>query len=225
MALARRFKMSSRIARRFKLSARSKPIVLLDIDGVLRMPVWSRERFDGEDILTPCPSGMDSDIRSFVIRPAVIARITDWATNGLAEPRWLTSWGAAAKRTFATATRMADIPFADETDGPVPLWTLEPDDWWSKMDFGRAVLQDDPNRAVVWIDDDNGCAFREALTRTSACMRETSLALRLNLPSLSTLACCQRNYPPAPTPRYACPAPSLTPWEDSRPRSRPPSLH
>ena len=124
------------------------PILLLDVDGVLnaaRMDLpegWRRGTFNG-----------------YVLSwdPTVVARLRDLHESGRVELQWLTTW-----------TEMADQLLAEPMGLPRGLRTHSRDDvlptgfsgerrgipgWW-KLGAAQAVALDEPDRRIVWIDDD-----------------------------------------------------------------------
>ncbi|WP_040339805.1 HAD domain-containing protein [Candidatus Blastococcus massiliensis] len=123
------------------------PVLLLDVDGVLNavrpdLPEgWQRGRFNG-----------------YVLSwdPSVIARLREWHETGRVELQWLTTW-----------TSMADRLLAEPMGLPRGLRTHDRDElptgyrgdrrgisgWW-KLAAARAVAEAEPDRRIVWIDDD-----------------------------------------------------------------------
>lgn len=123
------------------------PVLLLDVDGVLNavrrdLPEgWQRGRFNG-----------------YVLSwdPSVLARLRALHEQGRVELQWLTTW-----------TRMADQLLAGPMGLPRGLRTHDRDalpsgfagvrggvaGWW-KLASARALAQAEPDRRIVWIDDD-----------------------------------------------------------------------
>ena len=123
------------------------PILLLDVDGVLNavrsdLPDgWQRGRFNG-----------------YVLSwdPTVVARLRAWHEAGRVELQWLTTW-----------TTMADALLAEPMGLPRGLRTHDREmlptgysgerrgisGWW-KLAAARAVAEAEPDRRIVWIDDD-----------------------------------------------------------------------
>jgi hypothetical protein len=125
-----------------------QPVLLLDVDGVLNavrpdLPEgWRRGTFNG-----------------YVLSwdPTVVARLREWHESGRVELQWLTTW-----------TERADQLLAEPMGLPRGLRTHGRDDvlptgysgerrgisgWW-KLDAARAVAEAEPDRRIVWIDDD-----------------------------------------------------------------------
>ena len=124
------------------------PVLLLDVDGVLNAvhPVlpegWRRGTYNG-----------------YVLSwdPSVTARLREWHESGRVELQWLTTW-----------TEKADELLAEPMGLPRGLRTHSRDDvlptgfggrlgglfgWW-KLAAARAVAEAEPDRRIVWIDDD-----------------------------------------------------------------------
>ena len=124
------------------------PVLLLDVDGVLNavradLPEgWERGTFNG-----------------YVLSwdPTVVARLRGWHEAGRVELQWLTTW-----------TEMADSLLAEPMGLPRGLRTHGRDDvlptgysgerrgisgWW-KLAAAQAVAEAEPDRRIVWIDDD-----------------------------------------------------------------------
>ena len=124
------------------------PILLLDVDGVLnavRLDLprgWRRGMFNG-----------------YVLSwdPSVVTRLRTLHDSGRVELQWLTTW-----------TEMADSLLAEPMGLPRGLRTHQRDDvlptgfggefrglsgWW-KLAAARAVAEAEPDRRIVWIDDD-----------------------------------------------------------------------
>ncbi len=124
------------------------PVLLLDVDGVLNavcreLPEgWRRGTYNG-----------------YVLSwdPTVTARLREWHESGRVELQWLTTWTQNADRLLAepmglprglrTHSREGVLPtgFGGERRG-IP-------GWW-KLAAARAVAEAEPDRRIVWIDDD-----------------------------------------------------------------------
>ena len=89
--------------------------------------------------------------------PTVTARLREWHESGRVELQWLTTWTERADELLAepmglprglrTHSREGVLPtgFGEERRG-VP-------GWW-KLAAARAVAEAEPDRWIVWIDDD-----------------------------------------------------------------------
>ena len=124
------------------------PILLLDVDGVLNAvrvelrPGWRRATFNG-----------------FVLSwdPTITARLRELHESGRVEIQWLTTWAHHADELLAepmglprglrTHGREDVLPtgFGGERRGI--------SGWW-KLAAIRAVVEAEPGRRIVWIDDD-----------------------------------------------------------------------
>ena len=156
------------------------PLLLLDVDGVLNAlsddlpdtsvwPRWQRG-FAATD-------GMSWPI---VFSPDVVARLVRWHEQGLVELQWLTTWGHSANGELRALLGMPELlvtgtyDHADHAGGAVETRGAShaaaapsaPDPlsgrWW-KYDVVRRVLAEQPERLVVWVDDelhDNDSPFR-----------------------------------------------------------------
>ncbi len=124
------------------------PILLLDVDGVLNaaradLPAgWERGTFNGY-VLT--------------WDPTITARLRKLHESGRVEIQWLTTWTTDADRLLAepmglprglvTHARADTAPtgFAGVFDGR--------SSWW-KLAAARTVAEAEPDRRIVWVDDD-----------------------------------------------------------------------
>ena len=124
------------------------PILLLDVDGVLNaasldLPEdWSRGTFNG-----------------YVLQwdPTITARLRRLHESGRVEIQWLTTWTTDADRLLAepmglprglrTHARADAAPtgFTGRLGGP--------GGWW-KLAVAQEVAAAEPDRRIVWIDDD-----------------------------------------------------------------------
>lgn len=146
----------------------SPPLVLLDVDGVLNA-VQARRR---SDAWGDWRSGQaTAEGRSFPITwsPSVVAAVRSW--QELAEVQWLTTWGHDANRSLRHLLELPELPVAgtyDDVDGPAgdpdatgathaSVAPAAPDRltgrWW-KFDVVRRVVRAQPDRRLVWLDDD-----------------------------------------------------------------------
>ena len=129
-------------------STRGIPILLLDVDGVLNAPRfdlpdgWERGRFNG-----------------FVLSwdPTVTARLRAWHEAGRVEIQWLTTWAGDADRLLAEPMGLPRGLRVHERDGVAPTGYAGPgggaSGWW-KLAAAREVANAEPDRRIVWIDDD-----------------------------------------------------------------------
>ncbi len=141
----------------------SRPLVLLDVDGVLNA-------LGPTDAWAPWRTGRAvADGGTFVIRwaPEVVERVLAWTDR--AEVQWLTTWGHDANTSLRHLLDMPELPVAgtwDDVDGgaqgadaathsDVAPAAADPltGQWW-EFDVVRRLVRADPSRPVVWIDDD-----------------------------------------------------------------------
>lgn len=127
---------------------RDVPILLLDVDGVLNaarrdLPEdWCRGTFNG-----------------FVLswNPTVTARLRALHESGRVAIQWLTTWAENADRLLAEPMGLPRglvvhaRPDAEAT-GSLGSWSGLAG-WW-KLDLARAAAEAEPDRRIVWIDDD-----------------------------------------------------------------------
>jgi hypothetical protein len=124
------------------------PILLLDVDGVLNparrdLPDgWGRGTFNG-----------------FVLTwdPTVTARLRRLHESGRVEIQWLTTWAGHADELLAEPMGLPRGLKTHERDGAAPtgfLGQLGGASAWWKLDLAREVAEAEPDRRIVWIDDD-----------------------------------------------------------------------
>ena len=123
------------------------PVLLLDVDGVLNavradLPEgWQRGRFNG-----------------YVLSwdPTVVARLRALHDSGRVELQWLTTWTEMADRLLAEPL---GLPRGLRTHGRDLLPTGYGGSlgglagWW-KLSAAQTVVEAEPGRRIVWIDDD-----------------------------------------------------------------------
>ena len=124
------------------------PILLLDVDGVLNaarveLPEgWKRGTFNG-----------------FVLSwdPTVTARLREWHESGRVEIQWLTTWTTDADRLLAEPMGLPRGLKVHDREDAAPtgfLGRLGGISGWWKLAAARAVAEAEPDRRIVWIDDD-----------------------------------------------------------------------
>ena len=124
------------------------PLLLLDVDGVLNAALmdlpegWQRGTYNG-----------------FVLSwdPTVTARLREWHESGRVELQWLTTWTENADRLLAGPM---GLPRGLRTHGREDVLPTGfsgrfggAPGWW-KLAAARAVVEAEPGRRIVWIDDD-----------------------------------------------------------------------
>jgi hypothetical protein len=141
----------------------TRPLVLLDVDGVLNALAASEAWTEWRTGRAVAGGG------SYVIRwaPEVVERVLSWGDH--AEVRWLTTWGHDANSSLRHLLEMPELPVAgtwDDPDAGAPVASgpthadvapAAPDPltgrWW-KFDVVRRLVRAEPSRPVVWVDDD-----------------------------------------------------------------------
>jgi hypothetical protein len=118
----------------------TKPLMLLDVDGVLNA-------FDGTRNI---PAGYQKTVcNGYTIkwRPEVAARLRDLHDSEAVEIRWLTTWADEANAWISPAL---DLPILTVA-GQVPF--REKNGWW-KLVVVRDLAVAEPTTPIVWVDDD-----------------------------------------------------------------------
>src|SRR3712207_1392849 len=124
------------------------PILLLDVDGVLNaarldLPEgWSRGTFNG-----------------FVLSwdPTITARLRELHESGRVEIHWLTTWAADADRLLSEPMGLPHGLKIHAREGAAPTGfggELRGRSGWWKLAAARAVAEAEPDRRIIWIDDD-----------------------------------------------------------------------
>ncbi len=145
-----------------------RPLVLLDVDGVLNaVPYFGRsEAWSDWQVGEAAAAGSRFRI---TWSPSVVDAVLSW--REVAEVQWLTTWGRDANASLRHLVGLPELPVAgthDEVVAPpgtgdpeagtlAALTPAAPDPltgrWW-KFDVVRRLVHDDPDRRLVWIDDD-----------------------------------------------------------------------
>lgn len=140
-----------------------RPLVLLDVDGVLNAlgppdDSWADWQYGSAAALE----------REWPIRfsPTVVTAVRGWAAT--VEVRWLTTWGHAANEGLRHLLGLPELSVAGTPDAAaVPatpaagalsaVTPAAPDGltgrWW-KLDVVRSLVGRQPERRLVWVDDD-----------------------------------------------------------------------
>ncbi len=122
--------------------SKSKPIILLDVDGVINMV--GRDKI-ALQLWPDCVRSNQIKIRwckafDVFYSPAMIQRINQW--NKVAEIRWLTSWNDAANDSLAPAVGLDQFVFARDPK-------------MSKLDYAVKTAEEvGSDTLVIWIDDE-----------------------------------------------------------------------
>jgi hypothetical protein len=124
------------------------PILLLDVDGVLNaarvdLPEgWARGTFNG-----------------FVLSwdPTITTRLRTLHESGRVEIQWLTTWTTDADRLLAEPMGLPRGLTVHDRDDAAPVGFLGRltglSGWW-KLAAAQAVAEAEPDRRIIWIDDD-----------------------------------------------------------------------
>ncbi|MGI9092829.1 MAG: hypothetical protein ACR2FF_05180 [Mycobacteriales bacterium] len=125
------------------------PIWLLDVDGVVNAMHYPPE----SDYVS---TQVDGGGRSFPIlyRRPLVVRIGELHRSGVVEARWLTTWCDHAAQNLGPALCLPE--FAVEG---ADLYATQARGWW-KSDAARRVSSGEPQRPLIWTDDDL-CDARE----------------------------------------------------------------
>lgn len=116
------------------------PLWLLDVDGVVN--AVTRDIPDGYEQIR-------ADGFAITYRPAVMARIAALHTSGSVEVRWLTTWCDDAATTLAPSLGLPDCA----VEGTEDHRAGNPMGWW-KADTAKRLSDADPERPLIWTDDD-----------------------------------------------------------------------
>jgi len=124
------------------------PVLLLDVDGVLNA------------VLFDLPEGWQRGIyNGFVLSwdPTVTARLRDLHESGRVEIQWLTTWTENADKLLAGPMGLPRGLKTHSRDDVLPTGfegELRGISGWWKLAAARAVAAAEPDRRIVWIDDD-----------------------------------------------------------------------
>ena len=161
----------------------ARPLVLLDVDGVLNAVAAVRSGA-WDDWRTGVAT---AEGRTFPITwsPSVVRAVRSW--RDVAEVQWLTTWGHDANASLRHLLELPELPVAGTYDEPAEgapdgagtthaaVAPAAPDPltgrWW-KFDVVRRLVRADPERRVVWIDDDLGLQddIRAWMRREASCL-------------------------------------------------------
>ena len=145
------------------------PLVLLDVDGVLNALGPSDDSWHDWERGSAVAAG-----RTWPVRwsPSVVAAVRSW--QDVADVQWLTTWGEDANAGLHALLGLPELPVAgtaQEPAAPEPVQGAPATDepalaavtpaapdplsgrWW-KFDVVRRLVSAQPERRVVWIDDD-----------------------------------------------------------------------
>ena len=125
-----------------------RPILLLDVDGVLNAA--RRDLPDGWERGT---------FRGFVLSwdPTVTARLRELHESGRVEIQWLTTWTTNADELLAEPMGLPRGLKVHDREDAAPTGYCGPaaglSGWW-KLAAAQAVAETEPDRRIIWIDDD-----------------------------------------------------------------------
>ncbi len=149
-----------------------KPIVLLDVDGVINA-LGRGDRSAWRDWTSGAVTVRGEDYE-VVYSPTVVATIRRWHESGLADVRWLADWGDAANRELRRLTGLPAFPVIESqlgAEGAAPALNQDQSEWpygWWKDKAVQALVAAEPHSAIVWLDDelrDNPRLLTELRTR------------------------------------------------------------
>ncbi|SFO42577.1 hypothetical protein SAMN05660359_03369 [Geodermatophilus obscurus] len=124
------------------------PILLLDVDGVLNSPRrdlpegWRQGSFNGYRLSWD---------------PGITARLRELHESGRVEIQWLTTWTTDADRLLAEPMGLPRGLKTHARADAAPTGFLGvfggSSGWW-KLTAAKEVAEAEPDRRIVWIDDD-----------------------------------------------------------------------
>ena len=143
------------------------PIWLLDVDGVLNALPWrGATDWTGlpskswDDYLvghaSPDPADADRGPKggyTITYSPELMRRIRELHESGAVEVRWLTTWGRGANLELRELLDLPEFVVAGEPDVLSGFAGAPAHRWW-KFDDARRVREAEPDRPIIWTDDD-----------------------------------------------------------------------
>ncbi len=164
----------------------TRPLVLLDVDGVLNaVPYFGRsEAWADWQVGEAAAAGSRFRI---TWSPSVVNAVLSWRES--ADVQWLTTWGHDANASLRHLVGLPELPVAGthedaadpagaadaEAGAHAAVTPAAPDPltgrWW-KFDVVRRLVQECPDRRIVWIDDDLARQedIRTWMRRTAQCL-------------------------------------------------------
>jgi len=129
------------------------PWWFLDVDGVvnaLGVPKVKHGHTKQVDV-----TALDGDTYPIRYFPAIVDRINTLHRAGLVHIVWLTTWNRSAPERLAPAIGLDNFPVL--VDPSCPDWSRHQWDhhrtWW-KLGLVREMVATEPDRPVIWTDDD-----------------------------------------------------------------------
>ena len=126
--------------------------LFIDVDGVLN--AVGEAPLDDHRLVVQVENGLSV----FPIRydPRVVDRLNALTRDGLVQLIWLTTWARAARDSLAPAIGLdpGGRVLADPGDPELARHPYDPHRPWWKLALLLEAIEDDPDRPVVWVDDD-----------------------------------------------------------------------
>lgn len=136
----------------FLESIRDKPIIFLDIDGVLNAHYPRGER---ASVFIPTINHPDKHFSK-----TVVAHLNSIHRRSAAEIRWLTAWEGEAVTIFAPSVGLDKF----KESFHLPDCAVWP---YTKRFFVSQALNLEPNRSIIWIDDEATLLEQDGFKRGS----------------------------------------------------------
>jgi HAD domain in Swiss Army Knife RNA repair proteins len=130
------------------MSSIRAPLLLLDVDGVLNAMRWELP-----------PGWRQGMFNGYVLSwdPTITARLRELHESGRVEIQWLTTWAGDADRLLAEPMGLPRGLRTHMRQGAAPTGFGGAfgglSGWW-KLDLARQVAEENPDRRIVWVDDD-----------------------------------------------------------------------
>lgn len=119
----------------FVTALNRKPIILLDVDGVINMRGGGKMWRETKTVTV-------KSFNDVLYSPSMIKSINNWTTK--ADIKWLTSWNECAKTSLSPALKLNQFEMA-RTD----------EQHESKIQSATRILKEiDDENLLIWIDDD-----------------------------------------------------------------------
>lgn len=145
--------------------ASDPPLWLLDVDGVVNA-VSLRPDPDVWDDWKQGFATADDVVWPIHFSPSAIRQIRALLDDGLAEARWLTTWGDAANASLSRLLGLPGLPvegLAERGEAAWPpaaggwhgaLFHAGSDEWWKFPVVRDVVDREGSGRPLIWTDDD-----------------------------------------------------------------------
>ncbi|MDP9183414.1 MAG: HAD domain-containing protein [Actinomycetota bacterium] len=145
------------------------PLLLLDVDGVLNALADYDEHLEVWPDWKSGHATADGTSWPITWAPEVIGQLRTWHESGSVELQWLTTWGHDANGELRELLGLPGLAVAGTYDDGLPaindpaatshadVAPAAPDpltgQWW-KYDVVLKVLQEHPERVIIWVDDE-----------------------------------------------------------------------